>query len=148
MISAVESSPSSSSISKITTPKNLLSEGASGSVKVSQNVVIATITAFSRRERARACFLSYLLADSRLHLDPGAGRRFGLERTGEQMLGWIHRHTDAKKWHLVCARPLIQDERDELVYHCVPVITPSADQDRSNRSALASWARRGADSRR
>src|SRR5215467_12688351 len=39
MISAVESSPSPSSISKIATPKNLLSEVASGSVKVSQNVV-------------------------------------------------------------------------------------------------------------
>ena len=37
------------------------------------------------------------LADSRLHLDPGAGRRFGLERTGEQMLGAAHSHTDAKK---------------------------------------------------
>src|SRR5215831_18099020 len=40
MISAVESSPSPSSISKIATPKNLLSEVASGSVKVSQNVVM------------------------------------------------------------------------------------------------------------
>src|SRR5262249_44899952 len=40
MISAVKSSPSPSSISKITTPKNLLSEVASGSVKVSQNVVM------------------------------------------------------------------------------------------------------------
>jgi len=77
------------------------------------------------------------LADSRLHLDPGAGRRFGLERTGEQMLGAAHRHTDAKKWHAACAQPLIQDERDELVYHCVPVITPSAGQDRSSRSARA-----------
>src|SRR5215831_15269465 len=97
MISAVESSPSPSSISKITTPKNLLSDVASGSVKVSQNVVIATITAFSRRERARVLPYPILLADSRLHLDPGAGRRFGLERTGEQMLGAAHRHTDAKK---------------------------------------------------
>ena len=70
------------------------------------------------------------LADSRLHLDPGAGRRFGLERTGEQMLGAAHRHTDAKKWHAACAQPLIQDERDELVYHCVAVIQASAGQDR------------------
>src|SRR5262245_184743 len=49
MISAVESSPSPSSISKITTPKHLLSEVASRSVKVSQNVVIATIHRISAR---------------------------------------------------------------------------------------------------
>src|SRR5262249_39427508 len=61
------------------------------------------------------------LADSRLRLDPGAGRCFGPERTGEQMLGAAHRHTDAKKWRVVvCARPLKQDERDELVYRRVP----------------------------
>jgi len=51
---------------------------------------------FAPRTRARASY-PILLADSRLHLDPGAGRRFGLERTGEQMLGAAHRHTDAKK---------------------------------------------------
>src|SRR5262245_21626005 len=76
------------------------------------------------------------LTDSRLHLDPGAGRRFALERTGERMIGAAHRHTDAKKWHVVCARPLIQEERDELVSHCLPVIAPWADQDSSSRSAL------------
>ena len=59
------------------------------------------------------------LANSRLHLDPGAGRISGLEWTGEQMLGAAYRHTDEKKWHVVCARPLIEDQRDELVYHRV-----------------------------
>jgi len=54
------------------------------------------------------------LVDSRLRLDPVAGRISRLERTGEQMIGVAHRHTDAKKWHVLCTRPLIQEERDEL----------------------------------
>jgi hypothetical protein len=36
------------------------------------------------------------------------------------MLGAAQRHADEKTWHVVCARlVLIQDEHDELVYHCV-----------------------------
>src|SRR5262249_43281604 len=121
MISAVESSPSPSSISKITTPKNLLSDVASGSVKVSQNVVIATITAFSRRERARvlptqsywpiAVCISIQAQVAALVWNGPASKCSA-------------RPTDTptqKKWRVVvCARPLIQDERDELVCHRVP----------------------------
>jgi hypothetical protein len=88
------------------------------------------------------------LAGSRVHLDPGAGRIFGPERTGEQMLGAADRHTDAKKWHVICPWPLIQDERDELVYHRVPVITPSAGQGILNRTAPSCCAHRVSDSRR
>src|SRR5262245_6179148 len=60
------------------------------------------------------------LADSGLRLDPCAGCRFGLERTGERMLGAAQRHADEKTWHVVCAHPvLIEDECDEhLVSHC------------------------------
>src|SRR5262249_17980079 len=71
---------------------------------------------------APAAFLwaRHRLADSRLRLDPGAGRRSGLKRTGERMLGAAQRHTDEKIWHVVCVRTiLIHDEHDELVYHCV-----------------------------
>ena len=74
------------------------------------------------RHRAPAAFLRdrRRLADSRLHLDPGAGRLAGLERTGERMLGAAQSHTDEKIWRVVCARPiLIHDELDEhLVCHC------------------------------
>src|SRR5262249_60833321 len=74
-------------------------------------------------KNAPAAFLRarHRLADSGLRLDPCAGCRFGLERTGERMLGAAQRHADEKTWHVVCAHPvLIQDECDEhLVSHCV-----------------------------
>src|SRR5215831_18483821 len=73
-------------------------------------------------KNAPAAFLRarHRLADSGLRLEPRAGCRFGLERTGERMLGAAQRHADEKTWHVVCAHPvLIQDECDEhLVSHC------------------------------
>src|SRR5262249_53224036 len=81
-------------------------------------------------------------ADSRLHLDPGAGRRFALERTGERMIGAAHRHTDAKKWHVVSSHSYRKNAMNSF---SVPVITPSAGQDRSSHSARVSCERRGAD---
>jgi hypothetical protein len=36
------------------------------------------------------------LSDSSLRLNPRAGCRFGLERTGERMLGTAQRHADEK----------------------------------------------------
>ena len=65
------------------------------------------------------------LADSRLRLDPGAGRRSGLERTGERMLGAAQRHADEKISHVVCAPVFIYDEHHEVVYHRVPRDAPA-----------------------
>src|SRR5262245_46715318 len=74
-------------------------------------------------KNAPAAFLRtrHRLADSGLRLDPRAGCRFGLERTGERMLGAAQRHADEKIWYVVGAHPvLIQDECDEHpVSHCV-----------------------------
>src|SRR5215467_6655833 len=75
-------------------------------------------------EHATGLFLlaRHRLADSGLRLNPCAGRRSGLERTGERMRGAAHRQADEKTWSVVCARPvLIYDEHHELVYHRVPV---------------------------
>src|SRR5262249_32392606 len=73
-------------------------------------------------KNAPAAFLRvrHRLADSGLRLDPCAGCRFGLERTGERMLGAAQRHADGKTWHVVGAHPvLIQDEcHEHLVSHC------------------------------
>lgn len=60
------------------------------------------------------------LDDSGLCLNPLAGRCFGLEWTGDRMLGAAQRYAYEKPWHVVCARPvLIHHEHNErLVAHC------------------------------
>jgi len=77
----------------------------------------------TERKYAPAAFLRARRrpADSRLRFDPGAGRRSGLERTGERMLGAAERQADEKTWPVVCTRQvLIHHEYHELVYHRVP----------------------------
>src|SRR5262249_29295875 len=60
------------------------------------------------RNDAPAAFLRarHRLGDSRLRLDPGAGRCFGLKRTGERMLSAAQRHADDKICRVVCTRTL------------------------------------------
>jgi hypothetical protein len=76
----------------------------------------AKIELYRARVSQTSAVNSERLADSRLRLDPRAGCRFALERTGERMLGPAQRHADEKKCRVVCVLVLIQDERDEHLF--------------------------------